>query len=221
MMNSAVLVAQDERANAWSVLGDARVDRAIAVVASVPFAYMIYYRLVVQGADLPRTAMVINFALLIVTMAARRPPVRVTTKPLYWATAFLATYWGFMTLGLMDPGAPIAPTALTHSLAVASLAIALSARLSLGRNIGFVPAQRELVTTAAYAWVRHPIYSGVFVSMMGVVLRSHSPRNLLIIVIGAGLFVIKSFMEEDFLKEDPAYARYMTRVRSRWIPFVA
>ncbi len=220
-MNSSVLAARNERANTWSVLGDARVDRAIGVVASVPFAYMIYYRLVVQGADLPRVAMAINFALLIVTMAARRPPVRVTTKPLYWATAFLATYWGFMTLGLMDRGAPIAPTALTHSLAVASLAIALSARLSLGRNIGFVPAQRELVTSAAYAWVRHPIYSGVFVSMMGVLLRSYSPRNLLIIVIGAGLFVVKSFMEEDFLKEDPTYSRYMKRVRSRWIPFVA
>src|SRR6266542_7134282 len=120
MMNSSVLAARNERANTWSVLGDARVDRAIGVVASVPFAYMIYYRLVVQGADLPRVAMAINFALLIVTMAARRPPVRVTTKPLYWATAFLATYWGFMTLGLMDRGAPIAPTALTHSLAVAS-----------------------------------------------------------------------------------------------------
>jgi protein-S-isoprenylcysteine O-methyltransferase Ste14 len=221
MMNSAVLAARNERSNAWSLLGDARVDRAIGVVASVPFAYMIYYRLAVQGADLPRVAMAINFALLIVTMAARRPPVRVTTKPLYWATAFLATYWGFMTLGLMDRGAPIAPTALTHFLAVASLAIALCARLSLGRNIGFVPAQRQLVTCAAYAWVRHPIYSGVFVSMMGVLLRSYSSRNLLIIVIGAGLFVIKSFMEEDFLKEDLAYARYIKRVRSRWIPFVA
>jgi len=220
-MNSAVLAARNERAKAWSVLGDTRVDRAIGLVASVPFAYMIYYRLVLQGADLPRAAMAINLALLIVTMAARRPPVRVTTKPLYWATAFLATYWGFMTLGLMERGAPIAPTALTHSLAVASLGIALCARLSLGRNIGFVPAQRQLVTSAAYAWVRHPIYSGVFVSMMGVLLRSYSPRNLLIIVIGASLFVIKSFMEEDFLKGDPAYARYMKRVRSRWIPFVA
>ena len=35
------------------------------------------------------------------------------------------------------------------------------------------------------------------------------------------LFVIKTFMEEDFLKEDPAYARYMKHVRWRWIPLVA
>jgi protein-S-isoprenylcysteine O-methyltransferase Ste14 len=165
--------------------------------------------------------MVINFVLLIATMVFRRPPARVTTKPLYWATAFVATYWGVMTLGLVDRGVPIAPTVLTHALALGSLAVALFARLSLGRNIGFVPAQRELVMSGAYAFVRHPIYSGVFLSFLGVVLRGYSLRNLLIIGIGAGLFVIKTFMEEDFLKEDPAYARYMKRVRSRWIPFVA
>jgi hypothetical protein len=57
------------------------------------------HRLVVQGVNLPRAAMAINYALLIVTMVMRRPPQRVTTKPLYWATAFVATYWIFMTLG--------------------------------------------------------------------------------------------------------------------------
>ncbi len=52
-------------------------------------------------------------------------------------------------------------------------------------------------------------------------LRAYSFRNLVIIAIGASLFVIKSFMEEEFLKQDGAYAEYMRRVRWRWIPFVA
>jgi protein-S-isoprenylcysteine O-methyltransferase Ste14 len=55
----------------------------------------------------------------------------------------------------------------------------------------------------------------------GVVLRGYSLRNLVLIVIGASLFVIKSFMEEEFLKQDPAYADYMRRVRRRWIPGIA
>jgi protein-S-isoprenylcysteine O-methyltransferase Ste14 len=93
--------------------------------------------------------------------------------------------------------------------------------MSLGRNIGFVPAQRELVTSYAYSIVRHPIYAGVFLSLAGFVLRAGSLRNLLIAAISAGLFVVKTFMEEDFLSEDPAYARYMKRVRSRWIPGLA
>jgi protein-S-isoprenylcysteine O-methyltransferase Ste14 len=196
-------------------------DRAIATIASLPFAWMVYYRLVVEGVNLPRAAMAINYALLIFTMVIRRPPQRVTTKPLYWVTAFVATYWIFITFGLMEQGVPVASTALTDFLALASLAIAVFARLSLGRNIGFVPAQREIVTSWAYTVVRHPIYSGVFVSQAGVVLRDYSLRNLVLIAIGASLFVIKSFMEEEFLKQDPAYADYMRRVRRRWIPGVA
>jgi protein-S-isoprenylcysteine O-methyltransferase Ste14 len=145
----------------------------------------------------------------------------VATKPLYWVTAFVATYWIFITFGLMERGEPVAPTALTNALALMSLAIAVFARLSLGRNIGFVPAQRELVTSWAYTVVRHPIYGGIFVSMAGAVLRGYSLRNLVVTAIGASLFVIKSFMEEEFLKQDTAYVEYMRRVRWRWIPLVA
>ncbi len=35
------------------------------------------------------------------------------------------------------------------------------------------------------------------------------------------LVAVKTFMEEDFLGEDPAYARYMRVVRWRWFPGVA
>ncbi len=109
----------------------------------------------------------------------------------------------------------------THPLAAVSLVLALFARVSLGRNIGFVPAQRELVTSGAYGFVRHPIYANLFLSLTGFVLRAYSPQNLAIAVIGASLFVVKTLMEEDFLSEDPSYARYMRRVRWRWIPGVA
>lgn len=200
---------------------DPRVDRLVATVASIPFGYLLYYRLAYEGFDLPRVALAINYALLIATMVIRRPAVRVTPKPLYWVTAFVATYWSFMTLGLMERGVPVAPTLLTHGLALLSLTISVCGRLSLGRNIGFVPAQRELVTSWAYSIVRHPIYSALFFGLAGVVLRSYSPQNLLIVAIGASFFVVKTFMEEDFLSEDPAYARYMNRVRSRWIPGIA
>ncbi len=200
---------------------DPRVDRGVAGVASLPFAYMLYYRLAYEGFDLPRIAMALNFALLIATMVVRRPPVRVTPKPLYWATAFVATYWGFFTLSLTERGVPLAPVAVTHTIALASLAVAVFARLSLGRNIGFVPAQRELVTSYAYGLVRHPIYGGLFLSFTGFLLRAWSPRNFLLIAIPAVLFVVKTFMEERFLSEDPAYVRYMTRVRWRWVPGLA
>jgi len=221
-MTSATLTADTFAApSGIRSITDPRLDRLVAAVASLPFAYMLYYRLAHEGFDLPRVAIAINFALLIGTMVVRRPPVRVTPKPLYWATAFVATYWGFMTLGFAERGEPIAPTLATHGLALASLVVSASARVSLGRNIGFVPAQRELVTSYAYGIVRHPIYTGVFLSLSAFVLRAWSPTNLLLAVVPVVLFVIKSFMEERFLGEDPAYRRYMDRVRFRWIPGIA
>jgi len=36
--------------------------------------------------------------------------------------------------------------------------------------------------------------------------------------IGIVLFMIKSVVEENFLRADPEYAAYMQRVRWRWIP---
>ena len=200
---------------------DPRVDRAVAIVACLPFVWMTWYRLAHEGFDLPHIAFAVNFALLFVTMAARRPPVRVTPKPLYWLTAFVATYWSFMTLGFMEKGVQLAPIAVTHGLALVSLVIAVGARVSLGRNIGFVPAQREGVTSWAYSLVRHPIYAGVFFSYAGIVLRGFTPLNALIMIIGVGLFIVKTLMEEDFLAEDPTYAQYMKRVRYRWIPGIA
>ena len=221
-MTSATLTADTFAApSGIRSITDPRLDRVVAAAASLPFAYMLYYRLAYEGFDLPRIAIAINFALLIGTMVVRRPPKRVTPKPLYWATAFVATYWGFMTLGLAERGVPIAPIVVTHGLALASLVVSASARVSLGRNIGFVPAQRELVTSYAYGIVRHPIYTGLFLSLSGFVLRAWSPTNFVIAAVPVTLFVIKSFMEERFLGEDPAYRRYMDRVRFRWIPGIA
>src|SRR5262249_32317757 len=95
---------------AAAIRSDFSLDRAIAAIASLPFAWMAYYRLVVQGVDLPHAAVAINYALLIVTMVMRRPPPRVTTKPLYWVTAFVATFWTCITFCLVLRGHPFAST---------------------------------------------------------------------------------------------------------------
>jgi protein-S-isoprenylcysteine O-methyltransferase Ste14 len=103
---------------------------------------------------------------------------------------------------------------------VLSLVVLLWARVSLGKNIGFVPAQREIVTSGAYAHLRHPIYTGLFIAMLSVALRSYSSRNVALLATGALLLMIKSIVEERFLSADPQYAAYLQKVRNRWIPFV-
>jgi len=40
-------------------------------------------------------------------------------------------------------------------------------------------------------------------------------------VLGIFWFVLKSVVEESFLRSDPKYADYMQRVRWRWLPGIA
>ncbi len=196
-------------------------DRTIAAIACVPLVYGAYYRYEHFHHGFPLIAAALNTLILVVTMVIRRPPKRVTPNPLYWLLAFVASYWLILILGLLQKGRPLAANWITDSIAVLGLLIVVWARLSLGRNIGFVPAQRELVHSGAYAFMRHPIYTGVLFTHIAFVLRAFSPLNALLMGLGVFWFIpVKSLVEEDFLRADPQYAAYMHGVRARWIPFL-
>jgi protein-S-isoprenylcysteine O-methyltransferase Ste14 len=196
-------------------------DRCIAAIACVPLAYGAYYRYEHWHHGFPLIAAALNTLILVITMVIRRPPKRVTPNPLYWLLAFVASYWLILVLGLLQRGRPLVANWLTDVIAASGLLVVIWARLSLGRNIGFVPAQRELVHTGAYAFMRHPVYTGMLLTHIAFVLRAFSPLNALLMGLGVFWFIpIKSLVEEDFLSADPQYAAYMQRVRARWIPFV-
>src|ERR1700757_1577572 len=196
-------------------------DRSIAAIACVPLVYGAYYRYQHWHHGLPLIASVLNTLILVVTMVIRRPPKRVTPNPWYWLLAFVASYWLILILGFLQKGTPLAPNWLTDTIAIVGLAVVIWARLSLGRNIGFVPAQRELVHSGASGFIRHPVYTGVRCAHLAFVLRAYSPLNALLMGLGVFWFIpVKSLVEEDFLRADPEYAEYMQRVRARWIPFV-
>jgi protein-S-isoprenylcysteine O-methyltransferase Ste14 len=196
------------------------VDKGFAVAAIVPWIYPIAHHFSRFGVNVPDVVYVVQTALLAGTMIFRNTPVRVTANPIFWGLAFVATYWGFIGISLEDQGARIAPVWLLDGLTILTLAGIFWARISLGRNIGFVPAQREIVTHGMYKYIRHPIYAVVFVSIVGAMLERWSLRNVLVLGGGILLFGVKSFVEEGLLKQDPGYAAYMKKVRFRFIPGV-
>jgi protein-S-isoprenylcysteine O-methyltransferase Ste14 len=196
-------------------------DRTIAAIACFPLVYLAYYRYEHWHHGFPLIASALNVLILVVTMIIRRPPKRVSPNPWYWLLAFVATYWQILVLGLLQLGHPLVANWITDSIASLSLLMVIWARFSLGRNIGFVPAQRELVHTGAYAYMRHPVYTGSFLASLAFALRAYSPQNALLLGLGVFWFIpVKSLVEEDFLRTDPEYAAYMRRVRARWIPFL-
>lgn len=193
-------------------------DKGFAIVACLPIGYALYVRLGHGALDFVEINLLIQGLLNIVPMLVRRTPVRVTLNPLYWLLAFVAAYWVPFPALDTSPGTPIAPVWICVLLSFLGLLLAVFARLSLGRNIGVVPAQRRLVTSGAYGWVRHPIYSAIFVNYLALILQHYSSLHLLLVGLGTFWFVLKSIVEERFLAQDPEYAQYMRRVRRRWIP---
>jgi protein-S-isoprenylcysteine O-methyltransferase Ste14 len=91
---------------------------------------------------------------------------------------------------------------------------------SLGRNItpGTEPlATGELVTSGAYAHVRHPIYTGVVLVLTGYTLAwSNWTLALVVGVVALEYFSAKARAEERWMVQRfPAYEGYMRHVRRR------
>ena len=125
------------------------------------------------------------------------------------------------SLGHATPGLAVVGAAVT----TAGLSIALWARAVLGGNWSGVIAlkeQHELIDRGPYAFVRHPIYTGVLLMVLGTVTFWGTRAGVILFAtIVAGL-IVKSWREERLLtKHFPeVYPRYRARVRARLIPFV-
>jgi protein-S-isoprenylcysteine O-methyltransferase Ste14 len=197
------------------------VDKTIAIAAAVPFVYELYRRWVVGHVNFPRVVLGLQLLVIIILMVLRTAPVRVTPNPWYWLLAFVTTYATLGFSALAGPGTALIPPVVGNGLAVASMIILGYALLSLGRNIGFIPAQRRVVTKGAYSFVRHPIYSGTFISLLAFALRSFSVLNLAMALLLIALLMIRGVAEERFLQEDAGYAAYLREVRWRWFPGIA
>lgn len=86
-------------------------------------------------------------------------------------------------------------------LFVLGLALAIWARLYLGRNWGSPMSQKddpELVITGPYRWIRNPIYTGIIIAMIGTAIAV-SVQWLVIAAVLGGFFVYSAFMEQRFL----------------------
>jgi protein-S-isoprenylcysteine O-methyltransferase Ste14 len=106
---------------------------------------------------------------------------------------------------------------------LAGLALAIWARLYLGRNWGMPMSQKldpELVTTGPYRRVRHPIYSGIILGMVGTSIAV-SWYWLIAVVLLGGYFIYSATVEErDMADRFPdAYPAYK-RSTKMLIPFV-
>jgi len=108
-------------------------------------------------------------------------------------------------------------------LFVGGIALAVWARLHLGRNWGMPMTQRaepELVTSGPYRFVRHPIYSGLLTAMLGTVLVNNLLGLIVVAVLTAYFYYCGTVEERNLASTFPAaYPEYRSRTKML-IPFL-
>ena len=184
----------------------------------IPLAALVIVRIAPQLWDHPEVGMflvseIVGVALLLLQRKGA------------WATAFFPVAIAFIgtSVGLLvvPVGTQLVPDVVSAVLVMTGGAIALAAKLFLGRSFGVVPANRGVKEAGVYRFVRHPMYAGYMLNHMGFLLVFFSWQNIAIYAVAWTAFWLRAVEEEKFLCQDPEYARYSGKVRYRLLPGVA
>jgi protein-S-isoprenylcysteine O-methyltransferase Ste14 len=113
--------------------------------------------------------------------------------------------------------------AIGAALVLLGIGIAVYARVYLGRNWGMPMSRKEepeLVTGGPYAFVRHPIYTGIILAMLGSAIGQSLVWAVLLIAF-APYFVYSARREEELMCEQfpGQYPEYRRRTKMI-VPFV-
>ena len=93
-------------------------------------------------------------------------------------------------------------TAVAVGMTSAGLLFAIWARVHLGGNWSGTVTMKvghELVRSGPYRWVRHPIYTGVFLAALGTGLERRQLRSIVALVLIYAGFFRKIRKEEQFM----------------------
>ena len=123
--------------------------------------------------------------------------------------------WGsvFLPLGLRVQTATMAGTMLSFS----GLLLALWSMFTLGQSFGIAPADRGLVVRGPYRWIRHPMYAGELLSVVGALMGNLTIWNASLGMALLTVLVWRILTEERLIF---GYSAYRQQVRWRLLPWV-
>jgi protein-S-isoprenylcysteine O-methyltransferase Ste14 len=129
----------------------------------------------------------------------------------------------FCAFGYRFGWSPVAP--VVSLVGDALVALGLLVDLFVMRENSFAGstietvADQKVIATGPYARVRHPLYVGVLIMVIGVPLALGSWWGLAILVITVPVLMWRILDEEKLLKKDlPGYTEYAQKVHYRLVP---
>ncbi len=84
-----------------------------------------------------------------------------------------------------------------------------------------VKDEQRVISTGPYALIRHPMYSGAFIMLLGIPLALGSWWAFIFVFLLFAAIVWRLLEEEKFLSKNlPGYTSYREKVRYRLFPFI-
>ena len=200
-----------------------RVDLGKLIMVPVAgLALTLDVRAVVRGANLAAVAgdvrwvhailMCTFYGLIIWCYLRRGPAIATSGLSLASVVAVIATFapFPFPLLHHKPPG--LAVQVLADLLLVAGTAWAVWALRSLGRNVSIIAQAREVAERGPYRLVRHPLYLGEMVSLLGLAVAAGTVAAFAAWAAFVAMQVYRARTEEQVLLAAlPGYQAYRDR----------
>jgi protein-S-isoprenylcysteine O-methyltransferase Ste14 len=125
------------------------------------------------------------------------------------------------TRAFVAPSLPLAIAGI--AICIFGIGLAIWARRHIGRNWGMpmsIKEEPELVDTGPYAHIRHPIYTGILIALIGSALVGGWWWGVMFVVFGA-YFIYSARTEEKRLSQlmPTQYPAYMRRTKML-VPYI-
>lgn len=153
------------------------------------------------------------------TVRTRAMPARRRAILLLISASLVPVYLYYVTPELDRFSVPVHPAVSWAGDAVLLVAVALFiwSHAALGRNWSVsveVLESQQLVTTEPYHWVRHPMYSSLFLMAFGLVVATANPIASLPLLVSLFVMYLERVADEERLmlgEFGEQYAAYMQR----------
>lgn len=191
-----------------------RLEQLLAVIFYAWFVYRMVTAVQAGSADPRVYTVLVSDGTILLFLMARRPTAGISVKFGDWLWALIGT---LAPLALQPVAKPIDAN-VGVTLVLIGLTLALAAKLVLRRSFGLVAANRGVKFGGLYGLVRHPMYAGYMISHVGSLLLLPSLWNVGVFAVAWAALLMRIEAEERMLVQDPDYAAYAKRVRSKLIP---
>jgi len=165
-----------------------------------------------------KSASVLFAAVMVGLVVIRRPATTGARGFIPKAVAFLGAFLGVAILSLPHQTISWPLQLLSTVLVLGGMGFAVYALMWLGRSISVMSEARNLVTGGPYGIVRHPLYLGEEIALVGLTLQFLSPMAVVVFAMQLSLQLFRMGYEEQVMREVfPEYSGYALRVK-RLVP---